>query len=146
MECSPKKKQQKSKGYRLIDPNYLNSCSVKRKAAFTRLAKELGKKPSKLSSEDIEQSGVCWSYSSPKRKYESWCAAKTRQAEILTATEVFPCPDCFHWHIGTLPKLAEGDEFFFIDPYTPPIEYREPPKPTPPRKLEKLRGIQKKYA
>lgn len=133
---------------RRISGAYLAKCSSKRRQALKRLAKLLEKKVELLTEEDLNNSGLCWAYSSAKRKLE-WKEANERASQ-LAGTTVFPCPECFHWHVGTLPKLV-NEEFFFVDPYTPPVEYKQP-KPPPKiqpasrARLQKLEGLKSKYA
>ena len=108
-------------------------------------------KVNKLEKDDFEKFDLCWAYSFPKKKRESYTDAK-RAAYERPGTEAFPCSVCFSWHVGSTPTAYRareaGEGPYVVEPTEEPVVFgptKVEIKPASKKRLKKLNERKNKY-
>ena len=102
--------------------DYLDYCGSRKRGQLQNLANKLKKNIRSLTPKDIQESGYCWAYSGCKKKREYSEAVEA--SKRLPETNVFPCPVCLHWHIGTQMKDVIEEHHYFEKPSGEEVKFR----------------------
>lgn len=135
-----------------INREYLRNVNSKRLAGLEYLAKKLGKNVHNLKRSDFEKgigAEYCWAYSYPKKKRMTYAEA-LEVSKDKPNVRPFPCPECLHWHLGTVPPTlrAEGEYFVVELQKNDQIIFGKSPremKEASPARKKKLLDRKRKY-